>query len=179
MGNRIGTIDCKKVTLTFKRDELLYDIRNYTYIEGEAPKSSKSDAANESHDRHPVQAAGDEGNVDRVTRVLDLAFAECVELCYPYTKAELPDVMMMDDALQEVNYTMQMHLPKDFSQTTVNLIEKSIHELLVCKVVADWMSINKPDSFANWQSKANDAEKSVTKNLNARIGPVRRKMRPF
>ena len=167
------------MTLTFKRNELLYDIRNYTYIEGEAPQRNKSDETKESHDRHQIQAAGDDGNVDRVTRVLDLAFAQCVELCYPYTKAEIPDSMTMDDALQEGNYIMQMQVPDSFSLTTVNLIEKSIHELLVCRVVSDWMSINKSDSYANWQAKADSAEQSVVAMLGARRMPVRLKTRPF
>ena len=61
----------KSVRLTFKREELLYDIRNNAYVEGDVMQ------VNDAHDRHQVQDIGEEGNIDRVTRVLDLAHAEC------------------------------------------------------------------------------------------------------
>lgn len=172
-------METKKVTLTFKRKELLYDIKNNCYIDAEAPQKRPDGDTNEAHDRHQVQAVGDAGNVDRVTRVLDLTFAQCVELCYPYTKAEVVEDMSQDDTLHESDYVMVMNVPEGFSQTTVKLLLKSIHELLVDKVVADWMSINKPDSFANWQTKAEAAEESVVGMLNARTRPVRRRPRPF
>ena len=173
------TMQTKKVTLTFKRKELLYDIKNNCYIDAEAPQNRPDGDMNEAHDRHQVQAVGDDGNVDRVTRVLDLTFAECVELCFPYTKAEVVEDISHDDTMHESDYVMVMNVSEGFSQTTVNLLVKSIHELMVDKVVADWMSINKPDSFANWQTKAEAAAQSVVSMLNARTRPVRRKMRPF
>ena len=61
----------KTVTLTFKRDELLYDIKNMGFVEGDTKKVESE------HERHQVMDVGEDGNVDRVTRVLDLTFSEC------------------------------------------------------------------------------------------------------
>lgn len=162
------------MTLTFKRDEILYDCKNYAYVEGDTMKTQ------DEHDRHQVMDIGEDGNIDRVTRVLDLAFSDCVELCYPYSKVEVEDVTALDDTLQERDaLVLSMLVPDDFSQTTVELLRRLIHELLVYKVMADWTSHTKPESEAKWTKKAEDVEEKITSSLNYRVGRVRRTLTPF
>ena len=164
----------KRVTLTFKREEILYDCRNYAYIEGDTMKTA------DEHDRHQVMDVGEDGNVDRVARVLDLAFAQCVELCYPYSKVAVDDETEADDTLNAPEtYVLRLRVPDDFAQSTVTLLGKLIHELLVYKVMADWMSITKPDAKANWQEKIQEMEAQIVSHLNFRIGRVRRTQTPF
>lgn len=164
----------KRVTLTFKREEILYDCRNYAYIEGDTMKTA------DEHDRHQVMDVGEDGNVDRVARVLDLAFAQCVELCYPYSKVAVGDETEADDTLNApATYVLRLRVPDDFAQSTVTLLEKLIHELLVYKVMADWMSITKPDAKVNWQEKMQEMEAQIVSHLNFRIGRVRRTQTPF
>lgn len=173
-----GCSRCKKrtkvVTLLFKREELLYDCKNGAFIEGDVME------VNTEHDRHQVFDICEDGNVDRVTRVLDLAFAQCVELCYPYSKVPVANETILDDTLEyrEV-YEMKLLVPTDFSYTTVELLRRLIHELLVYKVMADWMSLTKPSSKSNWQEKIENTEQEITSMLNARIGRVRRTLTPF
>ena len=70
----------KTVTLTFKRSALIYDIENYAFVEGDVMHSDNE------HAKHQVFDIAQDGNVDRVTRMLNLAYSECVEIMYPYTK---------------------------------------------------------------------------------------------
>lgn len=164
----------KTVTLTFKREEILYDCKNYAYIEGDVMH------AKDEHERHQVFDIGEDGNVDRATRVLDLAFAACVELCYPYSKVSVGEETSLDDTLEErSSYVMRLLVPDDFSQTTVELLRRLVHELLVYKVMADWMSITKPESEPNWRKKIEDAEQGILSSLNGRVGRVRRTLTPF
>lgn len=164
----------KNVTLTFYREALLYDCHNYAWIEGDVMKTD------DAHDRHQVQDIVEDGNVDRVTRVLDLAIAECVEACYPYSKNPVGDSTEMDDTFAETDaYVVRLWVPDDFSQTTVTLIERLIHELLVCRVLYDWFSITYPDKAAIWKAKADEAELSLRSSLNSRIGRVRKFQSPF
>ena len=164
----------KTVTLTFKREEILYDCKNYAYVEGDTMKTQ------DEHDRHQVMDICEDGNIDRVTRVLDLAFADCVELCYPYSKVEVEDVTALDDTLQERDaLVLSMLVPDDFSQTTVELLRRLIHELLVYKVMADWTSHTKPESEAKWANKAEEVEDKINSSLNYRVGRVRRTLAPF
>lgn len=164
----------KKVTLTFYREALIYDCHNIAWVEGDTRKTD------DDHDRHQVQDIAEDGNIDRVTRVLDLAIAECVEACYPYSKNPVEEVTVMDDTLRETEaYVVTLWVPDDFSQTTVTLVERMIHELLVCRVLADWFGITYPDKAALWAAKAEAAKEGLQSNLNARIGRVRKFQSPF
>ena len=162
------------MTLTFKREEILYDCKNYAYVEGDTMKTQ------DEHERHQVMDICEDGNIDRVTRVLDLAFADCVELCYPYSKVEVTDETSLDDTLEEsAAMVLRLLVPDDFSQTTVELLRRLVHELLVYKVMADWMSHTKPESEGKWAAKAEDVEEKIRSSLNYRVGMVRRTLSPF
>lgn len=164
---RVGAVLC------FKRDQLLYDIKNYAYIEGHILADENT------HTRHMVQDVGEDGNVDRITRVLNLTVAKCKELLYPYTKRSIHR-SVLDDKLREPGvYGIILNVPKDFSQTTLYLLEKLIHEYLVCKAIADWMSIVNPTKTEIWEAKANVAENEIRANANTRMSRKRRRLAPF
>lgn len=165
-----GTLNA---VLIFKRDQLLYDIKNNAFIEGSVMETESN------HNRHMVQDVGEEGNVDRVTRVLDLAIARCRELLYPYTKREI-DRPALDDRLKErPTYGIVLTVPKGFSQTSLTLLERLVHEYLVCKAVSDWLSITNPPKAQTWEVKAEDALTEIRSNLNARIARTRIRPHPF
>ena len=165
----------KEVTLTFKRAELIYDASNYSFVEADI--MTEGDECR----RHQVFDIGQAGNVDRVTRVLNTAHAECVEMLYPYTKEEIPDGQeALDNVLTEPEtYEIRLTLPETFSLTTLRMLEHLIHEYLVCRVLADWMSITKPESEANWQRKFTTIREKIRTALVSRTKMTRRKLSPF
>lgn len=167
----------KTITLTFYRNQLLYDIKNLAYVEGDVLPDDAQ------HSKHQVQDIGDEGNIDRVTRMLDLALAHCVEVLYPFSKTDVENGLVLNDNLTETAaYTVTLLVPDDFSDTTAKYLEQLIHNLLVYYVLADWMSIANvanPNSAANWAAKAQDAEDEIKGKLNARTGRVRKFQSPF
>lgn len=155
------------VILTFARDQLLYDIRNAAYIEGHIMP------ADSEHSRHTVIDIGEVGNVDRVTRVLDLAISHCRELLYPYAKREIDRYALDDKFKERASYGIVMQVPEDFSQTTLTLLERLIHEYLVCSAVADWMSITNPEKAETWAAKAYDIESRIRVSAHARTRRTR------
>ena len=185
----------KTVKLTFKREELLYDIRNNAYVEGDVMQAKTE------HDRHQVQDIGEDGNIDRVTRVLDLAHAECEEALFPYTKENVEQETEMDDTptfvepVEETpaeeftneitdakptgDYVIRLLVPDEYSKTTVRLIVRYIHEYMVCRVLADWLSITNPPAAANWKAKQDEALEGMKEAVNFRTGRVRRTQTPF
>lgn len=170
-----GQPQTKAVTLTFKRSEIVYDAENYSFVEGDIMKTD------DEHARHQVFDIGQSGNIDRVTRMLNLAHTECVEMLYPYTKTEIPDEQeALNDILTEPEeYNIELTLPKGFSLSTVKLLKNLIHEYFVCRVLADWMSITKPESKAHWEEKLENIKYKIQTSLVSRIGKVRRKLKPF
>lgn len=164
-----------EVTLRFKWQELIYDAANYSFVEGDIMKTD------DEHARHQVSDIAEKGNIDRVTRVLNLAHAECVEMLFPYTKKEIPDwkESLNDELTAPEEYYITMNVPDGFSFTTVNLLQHLIHEYLVCRVLADWMSITNPNSEANWERKFERLRHKIQTSLVSRTGTMRRKLKPF
>lgn len=190
----------KTVKMTFKREELLYDIRNNAYVEGDVMQAKTE------HDRHQVQDIGEDGNIDRVTRLLDLAHAECEEALFPYTKEDVEQETEMDDTPTYVeptadaggtvadmemftddmtaskptgDYVIRLLVPDEYSKTTVRLIVRYIHEYMVCRVLSDWMSITNPPAAANWKAKQDEALEGMREAVNFRTGRIRRTQTPF
>lgn len=154
--------------LIFKRDQLLYDIKNYAWIEG-----SVMDRETAPHNRHMVQDIGEAGNVDRVSRVLDLCHAQVKEALYPYTRHEIHNRELTDKLREPKVYGIILSLPKDFSQTSLVLLERLIHEYMTCKVVEDWMSITNPGKQETWRLKAEEALGEIRSSVNTRINRTR------
>lgn len=164
----------KNVTLRFKRSALIYDIENVAYVEGEVMEAESDER------RKPVIDIAQDGNIDRVTRIMDLAFAYAVEVCYPYTKENTEDEIDLDDTLMERNeYVMRLSVPSEFSRTTVTILLKLIHEFIVDRVLADWLSITDKVAAQNWYDKAALLEEQIQTNLNTRTGFIYRRQSPF
>lgn len=164
----------KDVTLVFRRDQLLYDISNYAFVEGDIMGEDAE------HARHQVRDIAEEGNVDRVTRVLNLAHDECVEQLYPYTDDEVDDGEALDDVLESPErYTIVMHLPDGFAKSTLNLVRTLVHEYMVCRVLQDWLSITFPNAAPNWEQKMTSLKGKIHTALLSRKKTMRRKLKPF
>ncbi len=151
-----------KVKLTFKREELLYDIKNYAYVESHvmAPETE--------HAKHMVADVGEEGNVDRMTRVIDLGVSMCREMLYPWAKKDIVNTELDDTLKERQQYVIAMNVPSTLSQTTLRLVERLIHEYLVCRGVADWLSITNPAKSETWLSKAAEAESEIRVAIHSR-----------
>lgn len=162
------------VTLDFLRSELLYDIRNIGFVEADIMPEEKE------HSKHQTFDIGEDGNIDRVTRVLSLAFAECVEFLYPFSKSPVAEIETRDDKLvEDLVYSLRLNVPETFSSTTVDLLAKYIHEYLVCRVLADWFGITKPEAAANWNYRVEKAKEGILDSKSIRIRKVRRGMSIF
>lgn len=165
-----------RVTLMFKRNQLLYDIENIAYVEGDVQQK----ASDNDHAPHQTQDIGQDGNVDRVTRILDLVHAWCVEMLYPYTKDACEDGMELDDEFKEEKvYTIVMNVPRKFSKTTANLLEKLIHEFMVARVLAEWFCTTKPAAAEIWGAKSEGYLEKAKDIINTRMGATTRPLRPF
>ena len=173
----------KTVVLQFLRSELLNDLDQYGFVEGDVMRvgDPKSDADEYlRHGRHQTHDITQDGNIDLVTRWLDLALARCREALFPYSKVPVEDVTVLDDVLVETGtYTITLLVPGDFSKTTVTTLEKLIHELLVYFVLWRWLSITKPEGAEKWKLAADEMEEEIKRTLAKRCGIVYRPLRPF
>lgn len=160
-------VDRLNVSLTFSREQLLYDIKNYAYVESHVMSPDTE------HARHMVADVGEEGNVDRVTRVLDLGVAKCREMLYPWAKMSISNTEFNDTLQEQAQYRIDMTVPTTMSETTLSFVERYIHEFLVCRGVSDWLSITNPQKSEVWMEKANEAEREIGRSIHSRVERTR------
>ena len=161
------------VTLAFKRQELLYEMENIAHVEGDVMEPGHD------HGRHQLQDVGQEGNVDRVTSVLNLEVARCREMLRPYTDSEIVRTELDDELKAPPVYGIVMSVERSFSQTTLYLLERLIHEYLVCKGLAEWMGITYPQKAQMWALKAEATMAEINAAKHIRRGAFVRKSSPF
>lgn len=174
--HRVGGLERQNIlaTLVLDRAEILDDVAQYTYIEGDIK------ATDDEHDRHQVMDAVQEGNIDRVQRVLNLAYQECLHMLYPYAKQPLKAGMSCTDTLMAAEtYVIQLELPISYDATTLSYLEALVHEYLTNRIVADWLSITSPQSAQNWLAKLEEVKKKISSALSSRARHTRRPMQPF
>lgn len=172
-GNKENT---KVLLLKFLRSELLYDIKNISFVTGDVMPEENQ------HTRHMVQDIGEEGNVDRVTRTMDIAVAECTELLYPLTKGNVEQTTTLDDKLTETaTYEIKGLVPDDFSQSTAVLLERYIHEYIISRVLSDWLLIADPAGqvYQTWLAKCEATKASIEECTSRRTGRARKSQTPF
>lgn len=169
----IETGERTRVVLSYRRERLLYDIGNYAYVEGKGMETEDARA------RSFVQDITDEGNVDLITREMDLAVERCRDLLHSYTNTEISR-RYLDDKLRETPvYGIVMDVPTGFSQTSLNLLEKLIQRYVVFQCVREWMSLTFPAKTEAWELKINGVERGIRACMNSRARKVRRRLHPF
>lgn len=162
-------------TISLNKEALLYDIQNYSFVQGDIVETDNE------HQRHQMIDICESGNIDRVLRMIQLAHASCVEKLYPYSKQEMADATStLHNNIKECeSYDISLNLPKDFSATTLELLKELIHEYIVSFVLADWMSIVCPANKPYWDEKVERAAYRMKTCCVSRIHGMRRKFKPF
>lgn len=161
------------VRLKFLRNELLYDIKNYAFIEGDVMGEENQ------HAQHVLVDIGEEGNIDRVSRILAVVHTAAIEMLYPYTKFKPVFEEISDKLYAPEEYIIEMLVPKTMSRTTLHHLSRLIHEFMVYRVLADWLSITNPDAAANWAAKASAAEDEIERAKTMHKGVFTRKTHPW
>lgn len=163
-----------KVTLTFIVGEVLYDIANMAWVEGDL-----KDGADYEHVRHLVQDIAEDGNRDRVLRVMKLAHAEAGELLYPWSRQEMTDDTSLDNTpVDEDKLVTTLSVPPRTSRNTIILILRLIHEWMVCRVLEDWLSVTLPESSGVWAAKLDSIREQIREAKRRNNWVTRRAMFP-
>lgn len=151
------------VTLDFYALELLDDINNYAWVEGEVLGEENQ------HAHHTLVDIAQDGNIERVARILSLVHSAAIEILYPFTKEDVVEECVGDELWMPEHFKIRMSVPSTFSRTTIHYLSRLIHEFMVYEVLAHWLSITNPSAASKWQEKA-DALKEAIENAKHRRG---------
>ena len=172
----------KTVVLQFLRSELLNDLDQYGFVEGDVQKVSEDQVGLKhlDHAKHQTQDITQDTNIDLVTRHLDLALSWCRVKLHPYTKTPVADGTALDDTLTATTtYVITLYVPEDFPEGDALFLEQLIHNLLVYYALWSWLSITKPEGADKWLANANSLVDEIKGSLARRCGRVKRPLQPF
>lgn len=164
--------DVRTVKLRFLRKELLYDIRNYAYVEADVMRDDRV------HAKHLTSEVGEEGNVDRVHRILAAVHALVIDLLYPYTRSEAVEEELEDRLCVPEEYVVELHVPASMSRSTIVLLSRLIHEFMVYRALGDWLGITDAEASAKWMEKAEYTRHEIETAKNQR-GVFTRRLHPW
>ena len=167
----------KRAVLRFLTEELLYDVKSLAYVESDVTESENV------HLKHELADIGEDGNVDRVMRMMRLAVARCADLLSPYSKHDVEDEEERDNVHEEPDaFEIAVSLPDDLSKERLTLLEHAVHEYIVCSVMCDWAGVVCHSDAAlvqTWSDRVKDAESEIDGSLHSRTRRVRRTLTPF
>lgn len=164
----------KQIDITLYRNSLLYDISNIAYIVADSAPDLDEKI------RSVITDICEEGNVDRVTRIMNRAYNDLLNRLYAYTKERVLEESKINDLFSEpLEYKIQMMVPEDFSKTTVSALGEYFHEYIVDVVLVEWLSITKKDEVGIWQEKADAVLGRARSMINDRVGAIKRKLSVF
>lgn len=156
--------------MSFIREELLFDIESYAFVE--------ADITDDEHKKHQVFDIAQDGNEVLATRMMNLAHAECREMLYPFTKTPCEERVHTDALVRPDRYYIVMELPESFSETTVKLLKELIHDYFLCRVLGEWCGVTKPGSREYWEDRLQRIRDKIKSALSWRSKRVRLKLSP-
>lgn len=168
----------KYVDLIFHREQLTNDIRNTAYI---VARSLSEKEGNIGSDTTWLTDICEDGNIERVTRMLNLAYRKLEGDLHTFTKHPSEYATILDDTYGEPeHYSMCMHVPDDFTKNSVYLIKNLIHEILTYGVVREWCDLTHHSEGMAWlDDKITSLHDELNKSINRHDGYVLRKAHPL
>lgn len=150
--NPYSGVGDKSLTLSFGRDEVMFDIANIAHAEGDVLPAEAL------HTKHQVQEALEDGNREIVTRAVATAFAVVCRAFEPLSDGASADGQTLRNEYQEpAAYRLTALVPKTFSKASAQLAQTLAHDYLVaCGLFALFLVVY-PDGAAKWRAMADGA----------------------
>lgn len=177
---------CKgyRVMIELQKQELVYDIKNTAYAFADSQIKQDTDP----HTLHNIFDVAEEGNRDKLARILDSAVEDCREMLYRYCKTDMNGGEFDSDEWEEcvgspVNdedaYYLLMVVPRGFSKTSIHTMTVYIHDYIVYQSLYEWTVLVYPDGAENFKLLAEEKKQKYKEAAIRNTGHVRIRLHPF
>ena len=144
--------------IRLSKQRMIYDIANNAFVVGETIEDAGP------HIRHLVQDVVEGQNIDRVCRVMSLAFCRVKDLLRQW----VVDV--------EEEYVLRIVVPYGLPRCTIDYWAILAYEYVTASAIADWLGITAKDKAPEWQRKADEAAERLFKGVSLCHRHARKRM---
>ncbi|MDE6578422.1 MAG: hypothetical protein K2J82_07940 [Muribaculaceae bacterium] len=143
--------------ITFSRDALLADIGNAAYVAADVEEGST-----ESHRLHQTFDICQEDNIERIDRLLSLAYSEArLRLLPVIAKGSGHRRRLSDVEAEKRDRRLRLCLPENGKEIRAAGIRDAVHEFLIARVVGWWLSVTLPASAGAWKERGDRLGESL------------------
>lgn len=157
----------KTVTITLKKDEILYDIENTSYLVG----NSRSTGDNFEQVSN-IQNSGEGEDRNFILRSVEKAFNEVKRNLSRYvdeTKVASDNALMAETG----DFILTLNVVDVFNEASTDTLKSAAHEFIVTSALADWFANVKPDEMVIYQNRKVEANISMLSALYRKKAPSR------
>lgn len=157
----------KTITITLKKEELLYDIENTTYLVG----NSRSTGDNFEQVSN-IQNSGEGEDRNFILRSIEKAFNEAKRNLSRYIDESMvaSDNTLMDET---GDFVLTLNVVDMFNEASTDTLKSSAHEFVIASALMDWFANVKPDEMVVYQARKAEANTSMLSALYRKKAPVR------
>lgn len=162
----------RQTTIRLKGEELLADISGRLSLLAKAYRT-------EDGDTHDTEDALDDGNREMVLNTMARLFYETTNLLHPFAKLPVSGWPADNSPQGADEYAIFLQFPYERSEGQVQELSRSVHEYIVTKCVAEWLSLTLPQSdWQSWERKAQQTRERIGGLLVTPLRPERLRVRP-
>ena len=143
--------------IKISKEALLHDISNLAYVIADVHCEANP------HARHQLTDICQEGNIDRVARILGLACSVVRMVLHPVLKKSCSQRLLSDFYYRPRDYVFEIDSGK-FRRHPLELATL-IHEYLVWRVIAEWLAVTMPEVSLLWKEKAKMISEKISQTV--------------
>jgi hypothetical protein len=157
----------KTITITLKKDEILYDVENTSYLVG----NSRSTGDNFEQVSN-IQNSGEGEDRNFVLRSIENAFNDVKRNLSRYideTKTASNNALMSETG----DFILSLNVVDMFNEASTESLKSAAHDYIVSSALADWFANVKPDEMVIYQNRRVEANRGMLSALYRKKAPQR------
>ena len=157
----------KSLTVTLKISELLYEVRNKTWLTGQSRQNGQNfeEVAN-------MQNNEDEEHQNQVLRSLGNAFATLKMRAAEYivsAQTSANDIQIEADT----DLVLTLTMPSNYNQATADAVALACHQYMVNTAIAEWFTITNKADASDYLTLAGANIVQIREAVSKRVRPTR------
>lgn len=156
-----------KLTITLHKSELVYDVKNKTYLTGR----SRMNGGNYEQVAN-MQVSEDEENINQVLRSIGSAYSVLKTKLSEYVEVSATSASdILEDSTTDIK--IELTVPFNFNKAVLDTLANACHQYIVNIALGEWFNITNKADAPEYFTMAGTCLELIRESLNKRVRPTR------